>query len=175
MRGFLFDENTPRRLTFSPGLPVCHSKDLGDSPSDTEIWNYARREELVIVSKDADFSNRIMLSNPPPWIVRLRFGNPEAAARRLKALEPYPLLDASPSAFKLADEFIRPGAMPAKAKDDSLHLAICAVHAVQFLLTWNFRHIANAETRNVLREICTRKGYPFPTICTPDEMMKGTI
>ncbi|MEI6073339.1 MAG: type II toxin-antitoxin system VapC family toxin [Verrucomicrobiae bacterium] len=102
-------------------------------------------------------------------------GNPEAAARRLKALEPYPLLDASPSAFKLADEFIRPGAMPAKAKDDSLHLAICAVHGVQFLLTWNFRHIANAETRNVLREICTRKGYPFPTICTPDEMMKGTI
>jgi len=75
VKGFLFDENTPSRLTFTPGLPVRHANELGKSPSDTEMWNFARQERLVIVSKDADFSNRIMLSSPPPWIVRLRFGN----------------------------------------------------------------------------------------------------
>ena len=48
---------------------------MGASPSDTTIWNYGRQHGLAIVSKDADFSARIMLAVPPPWIVHLRFGN----------------------------------------------------------------------------------------------------
>jgi predicted nuclease of predicted toxin-antitoxin system len=75
LNGFLFDENLPRRLTFTPSLPVTFSTALGASPSDTEIWDYARDNGLAIVSKDADFSARIMLAAPPPWIVHLRFGN----------------------------------------------------------------------------------------------------
>ena len=77
--------------------------------------------------------------------------------------------------FRLAAQFIRPGAMPTKAKDDALHLAVCAVHAIPYLLTWNFRHIANAQVRRVLGGICARAGYDFPTICTPDELMKGEL
>lgn len=75
MKGFFFDENLPARLTFQPGLPVVSSVVLGSSPTDTQVWNYARREELVIVTKDADFSGRIILHAPPPWVVHLRFGN----------------------------------------------------------------------------------------------------
>jgi predicted nuclease of predicted toxin-antitoxin system len=75
MNGFLFDENLPRRLTFTPSLPAIYSTSLGVSPSDTALWNHGRDNSLVIVSKDADFSDRIMLSTPPPWIVHLRFGN----------------------------------------------------------------------------------------------------
>ncbi len=75
MKGFLLDENLPSRLTFDPGLPVVSSTILGASPTDTQIWEHARREELVIVTKDADFSGRIILQNPPPWVVHLRFGN----------------------------------------------------------------------------------------------------
>jgi predicted nuclease of predicted toxin-antitoxin system len=75
LKGFLFDENLPRRLTFAPSLPVVFSTSLGASPSDTAIWNHALQHSLVIVSKDADFSERIMLASPPPWIVHLRFGN----------------------------------------------------------------------------------------------------
>lgn len=75
MRGFLFDENVPHRLTFTPSLPMVHSSDLGASLSDTSLWDFARQEEFVIVTKDADFSNRIMLTNPPPWIIHLRIGN----------------------------------------------------------------------------------------------------
>ncbi len=75
MNGFLLDENLPRRLTFTPSLPVVFSTSLGDSPSDTALWSYGREHTLVIVTKDADFSDRIMQAAPPPWIVHLRFGN----------------------------------------------------------------------------------------------------
>jgi predicted nuclease of predicted toxin-antitoxin system len=60
MKGFLFDENLPARLHFSPGLPVVSVSSVGKQPSDSQIWEYARWEELVIVSKDADFSDRII-------------------------------------------------------------------------------------------------------------------
>jgi predicted nuclease of predicted toxin-antitoxin system len=75
LKGFLFDENLPRRLTFTPSLPVIWSTVLGPSPSDTALWKHGCDNALVIVTKDADFSDRIMLADPPPWIVHLRFGN----------------------------------------------------------------------------------------------------
>lgn len=75
MNGFLLDENLPARLTFSPSLPVSHAQDLGGNPTDSELWAHSRANQLVIVTKDADFSDRILVSNPPPWIVHLRFGN----------------------------------------------------------------------------------------------------
>jgi predicted nuclease of predicted toxin-antitoxin system len=73
--GFLFDENIPRQTTLSASLPIIHATDLGCSVSDSDVWTHAKNHSLVIVSKDADFSNRIMVSSPPPWIVHLRFGN----------------------------------------------------------------------------------------------------
>ena len=75
MKGFLFDENLPARLTFTPALPVVPAISLGLSPTDTQVREFARQRELVIVSKDADFSGRIILQQPPPWVVHLRFGN----------------------------------------------------------------------------------------------------
>jgi predicted nuclease of predicted toxin-antitoxin system len=75
MKGYLFDENLPSRITVSTALPIKNTKDVGASPSDTELWEYARKNELVIVSKDADFSARIIIQRPPPWVVHLRFGN----------------------------------------------------------------------------------------------------
>jgi predicted nuclease of predicted toxin-antitoxin system len=75
MKGFVFDENLPARLTFTPGLPVIPLSVIGPSPTDTQVWEHARGNELVIVTKDADFSGRIILQSPPPWVVHLRFGN----------------------------------------------------------------------------------------------------
>ncbi len=75
MKGDLLDENLPRELTFTPSLPVNHARDLGDNPTDSELWLHAKSQHLVIVTKDADFSDRILVSAPPPWIVHLRFGN----------------------------------------------------------------------------------------------------
>lgn len=75
MKGFLLDENLPYRLRFPLPLPVTHSTDLGDSPSDTDVWNFAKRNDLVIITKDADFSDRIAAAQPPPWVIHLRVGN----------------------------------------------------------------------------------------------------
>jgi predicted nuclease of predicted toxin-antitoxin system len=75
MKGFLFDQNLPARLEFTPASPVTAAASLGVSPTDTALWEHARKHELAIVSKDADFSSRIILASPPPWGVHLRFGN----------------------------------------------------------------------------------------------------
>ena len=75
MRGFLFDENLPARLRFSPRLPIVPISKVGRTPSDSQIWEFAGKHDLVIVSKDADFSDRIITSSPPPKVVHLRFGN----------------------------------------------------------------------------------------------------
>ena len=69
MKGFLFDENLPSRLRFSPRLPIVAFSEIGTNPTDSQIWEFARQRELVIVSKDADFSERIITRTPPPWVV----------------------------------------------------------------------------------------------------------
>lgn len=75
MKGFLFDENLPSRLRFTPKLPIISSSKAGRNPNDSQIWEFARKHDLVIVSKDADFSDRIIVGSPPPKVVHLRFGN----------------------------------------------------------------------------------------------------
>ena len=72
VKGFLFDKNIPQNVTFTAALPVSHARDLGPSVSDTTIWQHARSNGLAIVSKDADFSHRMMIATPPPWVVHLR-------------------------------------------------------------------------------------------------------
>ena len=66
MRGFLFDENLPRVPSLPTRLPVTHALDLGSRPTDSQLWTHALRNDLAIVTKDADFSQRIVLVAPPP-------------------------------------------------------------------------------------------------------------
>jgi predicted nuclease of predicted toxin-antitoxin system len=73
--GVLLDKNLPARVSFQTSLTVIHSRDLGTSLSDTDLWHYALEHNYIILSKDADFSNRILLADPPPKVVHLRFGN----------------------------------------------------------------------------------------------------
>jgi predicted nuclease of predicted toxin-antitoxin system len=75
MKGWLFDQNLPRRVAFSPALPVVHATSIAASPSDSDIWEYAREHQLAVVTKDADFSDRIIVASPPPWVVHIRIGN----------------------------------------------------------------------------------------------------
>ncbi len=75
MTGFLLDENLPERLRFTPSLPVTHVRALGKSLADNNIWTHARKNDLIIVTKDTDFSDRILITEPPPKVIHLRFGN----------------------------------------------------------------------------------------------------
>lgn len=75
MKGFLFDENLPRHLTFKPSLPVLHATDRGSKPSDSALWDYARATDLAIVTKDSDFADQMRAASPPPRVVLLEIGN----------------------------------------------------------------------------------------------------
>jgi predicted nuclease of predicted toxin-antitoxin system len=101
LTGYLFDENLPRRLTFTPSLPITHATDLSASPTDTLLWEHAQAHRLAIVSKDADFSDRIMLSAPPPWVVRLAFGNLRLRDYHATLARAWPQIEALLPAHKL--------------------------------------------------------------------------
>jgi len=98
-------------------------------------------------------------------------GDTHAAARRLEAIEDIALLPITDAAVTLAKALIDDGGVPQKALDDALHIAISALHGIDYLLTWNCRHIDNAETKPLIRRICADKGYVCPEICTPQELM----
>jgi len=70
-----------------------------------------------------------------------------------------------------SEALIQAGAVPKKAIGDSLHIALSAVHGLDYLLTWNYRHIDNAETKPIIRSICLTNRYGYPEICTPQELM----
>ena len=105
MKGFLLDENLPSRLQFSPGLPVIPFSKLGEHPHDSHIWVYARRHELVIVSKDADFSDRIITQLPPPWVVHLRFGNLKRQEFHARLARVWPQVEALLKTHKLVNVY----------------------------------------------------------------------
>jgi predicted nucleic acid-binding protein len=98
-------------------------------------------------------------------------GNRDAAARRLAAMKDIEILEATDSAALLTRKLIEEGALPKTAEDDAAHIAIAAVHNIDYLVTWNCRHIDNAETKPVIRAICAVNGFVCPEICTPGELM----
>ena len=102
-----------------------------------------------------------------------RRGDPEASARRLTALADIPLLPITQEASALAVALLEGRALPAKAGNDALYVAVAAVQGIDYLLTWNYRHIDNAETKPVIQDVCARQGHAAPEICTPRELMGG--
>ncbi len=99
-------------------------------------------------------------------------GDPQAAQERLEILNDMTMLQTTPEALALAKELIRAGALPAKAADDALHIAIAATNGVHFLLTWNCRHLANATMRPSIEAACVARGLKAPIICTPEELLE---
>ena len=99
-------------------------------------------------------------------------GDATAVRERLEALARVTLLDATDEAAELAQQLIESGAIPAKAAEDAAHIAIAVTNAVEYLVTWNCRHIANATMRAQIERVCREAGYEPTIICTPDELME---
>lgn len=98
-------------------------------------------------------------------------GDSEAARVRLEVLRGLPVLPATDAALTLAGALLVEGAIPEKARTDAAHIAVAAVHGMDFLVTWNCRHIANAEMEPRIREVCERHGWRSPKICTPEQLL----
>ena len=98
-------------------------------------------------------------------------GDPGAARERIKVIQDFPLLDITPDAGVLASEILASGIIPRKAATDAAHIAIAAVHDIDFLMTWNCVHIANAIIAREVAKISRRCGFQCPVICTPEELL----
>ena len=98
-------------------------------------------------------------------------GDESAASRRLGALEDIEVLQIEKKSVDLAKALIEQGALPRKALDDAFHLAVAAVNGIDFLLTWNCRHIDNAEMKPKIRRVIESQGYQCPEIATPIGLM----
>ncbi|MBN1103300.1 MAG: type II toxin-antitoxin system VapC family toxin [Deltaproteobacteria bacterium] len=99
-------------------------------------------------------------------------GNPEAAKRRMAFLSAMGSLAITEEAVLLGEALIEEGPIPKEHGEDALHIALCAVNGIDFLLTWNCRHLANAIFRHQIESIVEMRGYQCPVICTPEELME---
>ena len=126
----------------------------------TRRWWRGRRDYSLFVSQTvADEAAR---------------GDRAASAKRLRALRGIPRLALNQPATELAAELIRRGALPRKAAVDAFHIAIAAEHEVDYLLTWNCKHLANARMRGTIEATCRSFGFTPPVICTPEELPSGS-
>lgn len=106
-------------------------------------------------------------------VAEARAGDPEAAARRGEILAQIPLLAITPEVIQLARSLAHALRLPRRAAADAMHIATAAYHGIEFLLTWNSTHIANAELRPQAERACRDRGHVPPILCTPDELMGG--
>lgn len=155
MKPRLYLETTvPSYLTSRP------SRDLiiaGHQQITREWWDQRRPDFQVFISQ-------LVLDEAAA-------GDPTAAGERLKILQPLPVLDIVPEVTALASGILSSGKIPRKAATDAAHIAIAAVHHMDFLVTWNCLHIANAAILKALASICRAYAYECPVICTPEELL----
>ena len=102
-----------------------------------------------------------------------RAGDSAAAEQRIDLLAAFTILEINVEVETLAREILDRGAMPPPAALDALHVAVAAWHGMDYLLTWNCRHIASAHVRPRIDAICRAKGIEAPQLCTPEELMEA--
>jgi len=100
-------------------------------------------------------------------------GDIQIAAQRLEILRGFPLLELNQAVRDLAAQFLARSNLPSKADIDAIHIAAATVHGLDYLLTWNCKHIANAQIQGKLAEISLDFGYELPLLCTPYELLEA--
>ena len=99
-------------------------------------------------------------------------GDPTAVQERLAYMQGLPLLEVTEEVDALAEALVTGIPLPAKAALDAYHISVAAINGVEYLLTWNCKHIANPALRHRIERICRERGYEPPVICTPPELME---
>ena len=106
-------------------------------------------------------------------LVESAAGDATLARKRLELLADIPVLALTRGILRLAEALVAEGPIPRKAAGDALHIAVATAYGCEYLLTWNCRHIANAEIQRAARLVVRRQGFELPIICTPEELMGG--
>lgn len=111
----------------------------------------------------------------PPVIDEIAAGDPGLAQKRLEVVKGLALFEATPRVEELTANYYAELKLPTRALRDAAHLAFATVYAVDYLLTWNCRHLASAVVRRRLRAFNDRRGLPTPVICTPEELFEDDV
>jgi PIN domain len=132
---------------------VAHNQEF------TRRWWSSRRHEYEL------FSSAVAVNEA-------RKGEEPLATERLHFLAETTLLGVTDQATSLANELVRRTRIPQKADADALHMAVATVHGMDYLISWNCRHIVNANILPQVYAVCRAAGYEPPLICTPRELME---
>lgn len=124
----------------------------------TQDWWTERRQEFEC------YISQVVLDEA-------RAGDPEEATKRMAKISGLPVLEITEEAESLTTAILSSGAIPARAVRDAAHIAVAAVNDVDYLLTWNCKHLANAQLIRRIGVVCNKEGYNMPLICTPEELM----
>ncbi len=124
----------------------------------TRDWWKTRRERYDIYAS-------------PVVLEEARIGDREAVEKRIQLVGELKMLAATPEVEDLARVYLSQLSLPQKAIRDAAHLAFACSYEMEYLLTWNCAHIANAEIRSQLLEINAKSNVWTPVICTPEELM----
>ena len=144
----------PSYLTSRPGRDIVI---VGHQQSTRDWWDRKRNEYDLYVSQLV--------------IQECRAGDSKMAIQRLELLSGIEILPILQGITDLAENLVHAGPLPTKAAADAVHIATAAVNKMDYLLTWNLRHIANAKMQDAIRELCKEAGFRPPEICTPEELM----
>ena len=108
-----------------------------------------------------------------PFVIQeVSAGDEGAAIRRVELLKDIPVLEINKEIQKLAEKYFDSLDIPEKARLDALHLAVAVWHEIDYLLSWNCRHIVSGRVKNVLEEINSQLNIKTPVLCTPEELME---
>ncbi len=125
-----------------------------------QLWkDYADKFEFVISDIVSD---------------EVRLGDPNAAQRRLEVISSLRVLELLPEVDVLGQKLLDTGAVPRNSEPDAQHIAIATVHGVEYLVSWNHKHIVNENKRERISQVCHAAGFQPTTICTPIELMEET-
>lgn len=148
---------------------------------ETTIVSYlaARRSRHLIVRAHQELTRRwwrqrgrLDVFTSPLVVEEAGRGDPAARARRGRFLRDLPLLEINDDTRLVGRQLLARGPLPAHAEGDALHIGVAAVHGMEYLVTWNCRHIANAWMRPQIEEIIRQLGYEPPVLCTPEELLE---
>jgi len=108
-----------------------------------------------------------------PFVIEeISKGDPEAAKRRLDVVLPFSILQVNEEIKELANTYFIALKLPEKAKLDASHLAIAVWYQLDYILSWNCKHIVSGRVRKIVQEINAVQNLPTPIICTPEELME---
>ena len=121
-----------------------------------------------------DARGRYELVSSPAVLDELSEGLPESSAARLQMLADIPLLEIEPPVVDIVQAYVQHKLMPSDPGGDALHLALASYHKCDFLVTWNCRHLANANKFGHIRRVNTLLGLYVPALVTPLELIGGS-